>query len=99
MNKRVDKLFVVICENEAVLIESNLSAFYRALTDYGIRLGYSESTLRSKFSETLRVYHKTESSKEYWLQKVLNPNKTEDINMDMFELPGERISDAANRTK
>jgi hypothetical protein len=72
MNKHVDKLFLLISDNEVLIAETNLTKFYNKVVNQGIDLNISLSTIRNKFKDTLRIYHKTETSREYYLQKVLN---------------------------
>ena len=74
MNNNIDKLFLLISGDEAVVIESNLTAFYNAIKAKEIDIGMGLTTLRNRMKDTLSIYipNQSKQSKSYNIQKYLN---------------------------
>lgn len=76
MNNNIDKLFLLIYNDEVVVIESNLTAFYTTIKSKEIDIGMGLTTLRNRMKDTLRIYipNSSKQNKYYYIQKYLNDN-------------------------
>jgi len=76
MNKNIDKLFLLIHDDKVIVMESNLTAFYKAISEMEIDIGMGLTTLRNRMRDTLYIYipNTAKQNKYYYIQKYLNEN-------------------------
>lgn len=74
MNNNIDKLFFLVNNDEVVIVESNITAFYNAIRKKEIDIGMGLTTLRNRMKDTLQIYipNTSKQSKYYYIQKYLN---------------------------
>lgn len=74
MNNKIKYFFLLISDNEAIVIETNLKKFYEEVVEKDIGLKMSLSTLRSRFIENTYFGFPSLSGNIYYFQKTTNIN-------------------------
>lgn len=74
MNNNIDKLYFLVHDDEVVVVESNVSAFYRAIKAKEIDIGMGLTSLRNELKDNLRFYipKRSKQGRDYYIQKYLN---------------------------
>ena len=68
MNNNIDKLFLLIYNDEVVVIESNLTAFYTTIKSKEIDIGMGLTTLKKSYERyTQNIYSKFFKAKQVLL--------------------------------
>lgn len=72
MNKRFKKVYILIYNNKVLVIDTNLSSFYKRVDELDIGYRYSESYLRNSFKENKRFnISNPTSGAQYWFELVV----------------------------
>lgn len=71
MNNQTRRIYLLIFNNSALIVTTNLSSFYQQILDLDIGYSSSYSTLRNQFKESNSLTF-NQGSRVYWLQKVEN---------------------------
>jgi hypothetical protein len=74
MNNKIKYFFLLISDNQAIIIDTNLKCFYEKVMEQDIGMTISLSTLRNRFIENNSFGFPSLSGRTYYFQKVINQN-------------------------
>lgn len=76
MNNKIKYFFLLLNDNQTLIIETNLKCFYEKVIEQDIGLTISLSTLRNRFIENNHFGFPNLSGNIYYFQKVINKKNT-----------------------
>lgn len=76
MNNKIQHFYLLIFENDCILIETNLKNFYEKVVEKDIGLKTSLSTIRNRFLENHSFSLLTQKNRIYHFQKIENDTRT-----------------------
>jgi hypothetical protein len=75
MNNKIQRFFLLISDNNVLVMETNLKSFYEKVIEKDIGLNISLSTFRKRFIENKFFTFPTTSGRIYYFQNIENETR------------------------
>ena len=72
MNNKIQRFYILIFDNNVIIVETNLKHFYRKVIEEDIGFKMSLSTMRSRFLDKSHFPFQAIGGRLYYFQKIEN---------------------------